>query len=422
MTSPFQTRANDTPRPGCGDGEKEMSTPLRKERQMSPDSNDKGDVKESLEMTDRTDNNKFESTKSYNGIATTALVFGIISLAWPTMIIGPISAVVAITIGIVARRKIHNSSNTKGQNKAAWGIGLGIVSIVIFALLVILEINTRSAIYELLETKPELFQTDPSPTVTIELAETHNNQGLLYYKKGQIEEAIAEYTRAIEFNPKCAKAYSNRGLALHDIGHYDTAIEDCTKAIELDPSAALAFNNRGLAYDKKGKLDEAVADFTQAIQLAPYLALAYNNRGLIYCDKEQLNAAIADCTKAIELDPKLALAYNTRAQAYWKNRQYDQAMTDCNKAIELDPSFALAYVVRATVFCDKGMDDEAIRDCIQAIELNPNLAEAWQCRAAAYYLKAEYEKAWTDIKACRKLGGEVDPLLVQLIQSHLKRE
>jgi len=389
---------------------------------MSFDSCDNGHAQDNSEMVDRADNNKLEPDKSYNGIATTALVFGVISLAWPSMAVGPISAVVAIILGIVARRKIRNSANTKGQKKAAWGIGLGIASIAILALLVLLEINTRSAIYELLQTKPELLRKNPSPTATIELAESHNAQGLLHYEEGQLDTAIEEYTRAIELNPKFAKAYSNRGLAFCDRGNYDAAIEDCTIAIELDPTAALAFNNRGLAYADKGKLDEAIGDFTQAIQLAPYLALPYNNRGLVYCDKEQLDAAIADCTKAIELDPKFALAHNTRAQAYWMMRHYDKAMSDCNKAIQLDPSLALAYVVRAAIFSDKKMDDEVIRDCTQAIELNPNLAEAWSIRAIAYYFKGDYNKAWADVETCRKIGGSIDSRLVELIQSKLKRE
>ena len=73
-------------------------------------------------------------------------------------------------------------------------------------------------------------------------AKSYFNRGLTYHKKGQYDQAISEYNRAIAINPRYAKAYSNRGAAYMDKGQHDRAISDFTKAIEINPKLALARN------------------------------------------------------------------------------------------------------------------------------------------------------------------------------------
>ncbi len=53
--------------------------------------------------------------------------------------------------------------------------------------------------------------------------------------KGQVDEAIACYQKAIELDPKDAIAHNNLGLALQAKDQRDEAIASYMKAIELDP-------------------------------------------------------------------------------------------------------------------------------------------------------------------------------------------
>ena len=48
-----------------------------------------------------------------------------------------------------------------------------------------------------------------------ELAETYNNRGAAYGKKGELDKAIQNYNIAIALNPELADTYSNRGIYLH---------------------------------------------------------------------------------------------------------------------------------------------------------------------------------------------------------------
>ena len=70
--------------------------------------------------------------------------------------------------------------------------------------------------------------------------------------KGQYDQALFDFTKAIELNPKDADAYINRGFVYDKKGQYDQAISNFTKALEINPKYAEAYCNRGIAYGKKG--------------------------------------------------------------------------------------------------------------------------------------------------------------------------
>jgi hypothetical protein len=60
------------------------------------------------------------------------------------------------------------------------------------------------------------------------------NQGLENSKLKQFDKAIADYTKAIELDPKLATAYSNRGIAYGGLKQYNKTITDCTGEFTLE--------------------------------------------------------------------------------------------------------------------------------------------------------------------------------------------
>src|SRR4029077_562879 len=87
---------------------------------------------------------------------------------------------------------------------------------------------------------------------TSAFAPYYNKRGLAREAKGDHDGAIADYNRAIDFNPKYAGAYNNLGVAKQAKGDLDGAIADFNRAIELDPKLAISYHNRGLAQKAKG--------------------------------------------------------------------------------------------------------------------------------------------------------------------------
>jgi tetratricopeptide (TPR) repeat protein len=104
-----------------------------------------------------------------------------------------------------------------------------------------------------------------------------------------------------------ASDYFYRGLEGSKKGHLDQAIADFTKALELNPRAECAYN-RGYAYSLKGQWDQAIADYTKALELNPRAAAAYRNRAKSFYYKKEYGRAWEDVQKAqslgIKIDPK----------------------------------------------------------------------------------------------------------------------
>jgi tetratricopeptide (TPR) repeat protein len=177
----------------------------------------------------------------------------------------------------------------------------------------------------------------PTPELVENTAQTHLMHGDVYAEQGQWDEAIVEYSKAIEMDPKSAIAYANRAWAYGWKDEFDKAIADCDEAIRLDPDYAIAYSYRGDAYLQLGEYDRT----------------------------------IGDCSKAIELDPDYALAYIKCGDAYFQLRQYDQAIVYFDEGIRLTPEsddVGLAQHLRniahlATVWKNEGIiEDVAFRE------------------------------------------------------------
>jgi len=101
-----------------------------------------------------------------------------------------------------------------------------------------------------------------------------------------------------------AREYFGRGEKHFNERNFDEAIADFTEAIQLEPDDPSAYFGRGLSYMNKEEFDLSIADFTEAIQLEPDDSSAYFWRSFSYRNKEESNLAIADLEMAVRLDPE----------------------------------------------------------------------------------------------------------------------
>lgn len=89
-------------------------------------------------------------------------------------------------------------------------------------------------------------------------------------------DSLSLWTYVIEKEPrKIPLAYNNRGMVFFKVGKFNQAIADFNQAIAMVPEYAKAYYNRGSAYDKMGELDKAIADYRKTILLDPFYYEAY---------------------------------------------------------------------------------------------------------------------------------------------------
>ncbi|MDE0400502.1 MAG: tetratricopeptide repeat protein [Candidatus Poribacteria bacterium] len=91
------------------------------------------------------------------------------------------------------------------------------------------------------------------PELNQECAETYYNRGLAHSKKGELEPAIKNYTKAIELKPDYAEAYYNRGGAFLRLGEREKAKSDLATARNLGSDAIVALDKILRDYDRAWK-------------------------------------------------------------------------------------------------------------------------------------------------------------------------
>jgi protein O-GlcNAc transferase len=98
----------------------------------------------------------------------------------------------------------------------------------------------------------------------------HNNLGNALRDRGQLDEAMAAYRRALELKPDYPEAQqSGRCTGRERQGRVDEAMAAYRRALELKPDYAEAHNNLGNALKERGQLDEAIAAYRRALELKP---------------------------------------------------------------------------------------------------------------------------------------------------------
>ncbi|SEN77487.1 Tfp pilus assembly protein PilF [Niastella yeongjuensis] len=229
--------------------------------------------------------------------------------------------------------------------------------------------------------------------------------GMEYFMRASMEsiqsktdDAVADFTKAIELNPRYVRAYAKRASLYMDKNQNDLAMSDLAKAVDINSQYGYPYYLRGIIYHNQQQYDQAIAEYTKDIKYDPLPGDSYFNRAVIYRIQKKYDLSIADYNKAAELTPKDADVYGNRGNVYYDQQKYDQAMVDYNKAIELLPTKANYYVLRGNVYRIKQQTDLAFKDHNKAIELNPKYSFAYQARGEDYYSTKEDDKALVDFK------------------------
>ncbi|WP_239662075.1 tetratricopeptide repeat protein, partial [Brachyspira hyodysenteriae] len=176
------------------------------------------------------------------------------------------------------------------------------------------------------------------------------------------EEAIVDFNKSIELNPKNEKAYFNRGIEKIKLARYEEAIVDFNKAIKLNKNYEKAYSNRGIAKVKLARYEKAIVDFNKSIELNPDNEEAYSNRGIAKVKLARYEEAIVDFNKVIELNPNDENAYLVRGVLKIILEIYEEAIVDFNKTIKLNPKNEKAYYYRGILKIKLKKYKQAIND------------------------------------------------------------
>jgi len=152
----------------------------------------------------------------------------------------------------------------------------------------------------------------------------HCSLGVVLFQKGQVDDAVAQYQKALEIYPNYVAAHYNLGNALFQKWQLDEALAQYQKAVEIYPNYAEAHINLGNALFQKGQLDEAVAQFQKAVEINPNDAEGHYNFGNALFQKGQLDEAVDQFQKALEIAPNSFATHYNLGGALLQKGQLDQ--------------------------------------------------------------------------------------------------
>ena len=129
---------------------------------------------------------------------------------------------------------------------------------------------------------------------------------LYAHNKNMFSEAIAFYSRILAMGPDenvSSLIYKHRGMAYFARSNYGEAISDFEKSLELDPKSYKAAYYQGIVYAVLRQYLQAVEAFNHALEINPYQAYCLYRRGQAYFHLEDYAQALADCEAALALEP-----------------------------------------------------------------------------------------------------------------------
>jgi serine/threonine protein kinase/tetratricopeptide (TPR) repeat protein len=115
--------------------------------------------------------------------------------------------------------------------------------------------------------------------------------GIRYSGRGDSNQAIKEYSRALELDPGYGPVLNQLGYAYLDTGEYAKAVEHLQKYAALSPDEANPLDSLAEAYFRWGRLDEAVAKYKDALKIKPDLYSSIFGIGYIHALKEEYDEA-----------------------------------------------------------------------------------------------------------------------------------
>ncbi|GIV76306.1 MAG: hypothetical protein KatS3mg050_0700 [Litorilinea sp.] len=245
---------------------------------------------------------------------------------------------------------------------------------------------------------------DSRRSVSIELA-------LLGYQdlgNGRIEEALANFSRAVTADPQNASAYDNRGRIYLKYGNEEKAFEDFVVAASIDPKALdtsilYRYWEQGQEYEKKGDYASAITAYTRDLALRPdpHSYSVYAIRAELHKKTGNLDEAISDLVKAVELAPDREYYLSRLADTYLEKGDYENAFKTHIKQIELDPGKREGIVLK---WRSRGNEHDNNQERVRAITcydnllaLDPNDDHIYFMRGASYYFIDNFAKAVEDL-------------------------
>jgi len=195
--------------------------------------------------------------------------------------------------------------------------------------------------------------------------------GYVFKHNGQLEEAVKQFTEAINRDPNVVTAYTNRGYLLNDLHEPAHAAADFEHALTMEPKNAEAHMGLAFAELNLGHLQSAIRQTHLAEEVSGDSELIHAIRATAYGRQGLLGKSTAEYRAALKFDPNDGSLYLGLANIFFAQRRFHETLDELETAQKLLPKNASVYALMARAHA--GLDDRD--ETMRAIRLAEEYAE-----------------------------------------------
>ena len=210
------------------------------------------------------------------------------------------------------------------------------------------------------------------------------------------DEAHADFTRLIEWDPYYVEYHTDRGNLSRRRGDLASALADYDRAIEVSAPLPELYYNRADVRAEAGDLHGALADLDHVLDMEPDLAPARLLRATLRLDASDVGGALGDARAGLDAHPDDPQLLSLLALAHQATGAREDAFVSFGRALMVDPSFTPALVNRAVLAFEMKRTDVALEDLTRALELAGEDADILFNRGFALEHVRRYEEAIDD--------------------------
>jgi tetratricopeptide (TPR) repeat protein len=186
--------------------------------------------------------------------------------------------------------------------------------------------------------------------------------GNIHAHDGQLHEALNDYTRALQNDPKMATGYVNRGFVLNDLHEAAKAVPDFQTAIQFqrdygEAHLGLAFADLQLHRPKSALSQLEVAQKILGKSHAWHLA-----RAEAFRQEQDFTHAETEYKIALEETPNDLTTQLAYADTLFRLRRYEQALNALEAAQSLSATDPRVYAMGAQIHAKQGARADAMHD------------------------------------------------------------
>jgi|GEM_PF-1604692 tetratricopeptide (TPR) repeat protein len=263
-------------------------------------------------------------------------------------------------------------------------------------------------------------------------------EGDNYMANGEWQNAILNYTNAINADQGYALAYMKRATALMRTGQETEARRDRRRALSINPyidyvydqAAKLHLLDRDIGWDQKHlnlflrlnevndlnvffDLNEAVdttsykerlADIDEEIEEEPEDSLAFLKRALLLYNNRDMTAANRTIQDLVNRYPKYQEAWQVKGMIDYRKYDFQGALGSFNRSVRLKPEQSWSRFERAMTYAAVEDYDNALKDFDAFFAMNDSVPLAFYSRGHLYLEQGMVDKAIEDFTKAIELA------------------